>query len=149
MVRSLAMIAAVLAFSTPVNASSASADTARNRLIMNDFMQLFCKKKVRQAFEAYVSPDYIQHNPYIASGRDSAITELESHFAAQPASICEVHHLIVDGEMAAVHVLDKKTPEDPGIAIIDIFKLRDGKIVEHWDVVQPVPKPVVNPHPMF
>jgi predicted SnoaL-like aldol condensation-catalyzing enzyme len=51
--------------------------------------------------------------------------------------------------MVVTHSLHKTSPEDRGTAAADIFRLEEGKVVEHWDVLQPVPESAANDHPMF
>lgn len=121
-----------------------------NRQIVERFIDLFYRQgKVREAFETYVHEDYIQHNPLAPDGRAAAIAALEPYFASQPDAVREVHRIIVDGDLAAVHVRSRQNPEDRGFAIVDILRLENGKIVEHWDVIQAVPEQSANPHPMF
>jgi predicted SnoaL-like aldol condensation-catalyzing enzyme len=57
--------------------------------------------------------------------------------------------VLVDGDLAMVHLHARLSPESPGGAVADLFRLADGKIVEHWDILQPVPENCANPHPMF
>lgn len=126
------------------------AETARNRRVVEDFIRLFyVEKNVADAFNTYVREDYIQHNPLAPDGRDAAIRALSGFFAAVPTINYEVQRIIVDGNLAAVHVRMRMNPEDRGSAVIDILRLEDGKIVEHWDVIQAVPEQSANPHPMF
>ena len=137
----------------PVSAGADKADpglTERNRTIVTDFVNLFCtQKKVREAFTKYVAPGYIQHNPVAADGRDTAINALEPFFASQPNMKCEVKKIIVDGDMAAVHSKLTFGPNDRGSAVVDLLRIENGMIAEHWDVIQAVPEKSANDHPMF
>jgi predicted SnoaL-like aldol condensation-catalyzing enzyme len=124
--------------------------TERNREIVTRFVDLFYRQgRVREAFMTYVAPSYIQHNPIAADGRDTAIAALEPYFASQPNAIREVQRIIVDGDLAAIHVRVRANPQDRGAAIVDILRLEHGMIVEHWDVIQAVPEHSANAHPMF
>lgn len=125
-------------------------ETERNRVIVTRFIDLFYRQgRVREAFMTYVVPGYIQHNPVAADGRDTAIAALEPYFASQPNAIREVQRIIVDGNLAVVHLRVRQNPQDRGVAIVDILRLENGMIVEHWDVIQAVPERSANPHPMF
>ncbi|AKH43949.1 putative SnoaL-like aldol condensation-catalyzing enzyme [Altererythrobacter atlanticus] len=122
---------------------AASADyaarTARNREAFLDFVRLYYDEmKVREAFERYVHPDYIQHNPAVVDGREAAIAHLEG-LLARPTVSMDVRRLLVDGDYAVAHLIGRQGPEDPGHALMNIFRMEDGIIVEHWDVAQPVP----------
>ena len=125
-------------------------ETERNRSVIERFARMFwIEKNVREAFETFVHPDYIQHNPIAADGRDVAIEALSGFFAASPTLEYEIHRILVDGNLAAVHTRMRRSPEDLGFAVVDIFRLEDGLIVEHWDVIQAVPEESANDHPMF
>ena len=146
----------LLAFGAPAGLAPATATVAQqapalsNRQIVERFIDLFYRQgRVREAFETYVHEDYIQHNPLAPDGRAAAIAALEPYFASQPDAVREVHRIIVDGDLAAVHVRARQNPQDRGFAIVDILRLENGKIVEHWDVIQAVPEQSANPHPMF
>jgi predicted SnoaL-like aldol condensation-catalyzing enzyme len=123
--------------------------TATNRKIVEDFARIFyCEKNVRKAFLTYVVEDYIQHNPNIPDGRAIAIEMLEPKFSSQTARF-EIKRILVDGNLAAIHLHGRFSPDHPGGAVVDLFRLENGKIVEHWDVLQAVPEKSINPHPMF
>lgn len=126
----------------------AMAATARNRKTITAFADLFYRqKKVRAAFDRYVAPGYVQHNPNFTDGPESAINGLEKIFG--PEAKLEVKRIIVDGDYAAVHIFGRLNTGDRGLAVVDIYRLSHGKLVEHWDVVQPIPEKPVNPHAMF
>lgn len=122
---------------------------ADNRRIIEDFARLFyVERDVRQAFETYVAPDYIQHNPGVADGREAAIALLQPMFSDRNRSF-EVRKILVDGDLAAIHIFARPDPAARGAAVADFYRLKDGKIVEHWDVIQPIPEKSANAHPMF
>ena len=122
--------------------------TEKNRAIVEEFARLFYgERRVREAFESFVTENYIQHNPGFADGREAAIAGLTGLFGAQGASF-DVQRIAVDGDLAAVHL--RGAPADhPPVAVADFYRLADGKIVEHWDVLQPIPDTATNDHPMF
>jgi predicted SnoaL-like aldol condensation-catalyzing enzyme len=123
--------------------------TESNRAIVADFVDLMYRQKdARAAFMKHVAADYVQHNPNIADGRDAAIAALAPMFS-RPQAAFDVKRVLVDGDLAAVHLHGRPSPDDPGGAVVDLFRLENGKIVEHWDVLQPMPETSVNPHPMF
>jgi len=123
--------------------------TETNRVIVEHFVELFYRQKdVRKAFTTCVAEDYMQHNPNIPDGRDAAIEFLEPMFS-RPDSRFSVKRILVDGDLAAVHLHGQSNVSEPGGAVVDLFRLKDGLIVEHWDVLQPIPKLSKNQHPMF
>ena len=146
-------LAACLMIATPHIAMAQGSHHGRhlsNREIVTRFINLFYTQgRVREAFMTYVAPGYIQHNPVATDGRDAAIAALEPYFASQPNALREVQRIIVDGDLAAVHVRLRQNPQDRGFAVVDILRLEHGMIVEHWDVIQAVPERSANSHPMF
>lgn len=123
--------------------------TEKNRAIVENFVDIFYRvKDVRRAFLTYVAEDYVQHNPNIPDGREAAIAFLDPMFS-RPEARFDVKRILVDGDLAVVHLHGRPNLADPGGAVADFFRLRDGLIVEHWDVLQPVPRQAMNPHPMF
>ena len=124
-------------------------ETERNRAVLEDFIELFYRQKdVKAAFERHVAPDYIQHNPGLADGRDAAIAALQPKFASDSFSAV-VKLVLVDGDHAAIHLHARAAAGERGAAVVDLYRLEDGRIVEHWDVLQPVPETSANDHPMF
>ncbi|BBF71970.1 nuclear transport factor 2 family protein [Sphingomonas bisphenolicum] len=107
-----------------------------DRAIVTDFVDRFyTKHDVAGAFAAHVAPDYIQHNPGLPDGPKAAVDALAPMFA-RPDSRFEVKHLLIDGDLALVHLFGQGKPGTPGAAVADLYRLKGGKVVEHWDVLQ-------------
>lgn len=152
--KKIACAAAALLALTLTPGATAEARTKACRLtpktVVARFMQTFyVEKKVREAFETWVVPGYIQHNPMARTGRDAAIAYLEPFFAQTPGLTYELKRIIADGNLVAVHARMRITPEDRGFAVVDILRVENCKIVEHWDVLQPVPETSANDNTMF
>ena len=109
----------------------------------------FIDKKVREAFETWVDPGYIQHNPLAETGRDAAIKFLEPFFASHPDIHYTIARIIADGNLVAVHSHGVFTAGERGLAIVDILRVEGCKVMEHWDVAQPVPEKSANTNGMF
>jgi predicted SnoaL-like aldol condensation-catalyzing enzyme len=74
---------------------------------------------------------------------------VEGYAGQFPQMSLEIKRAVAEGELVVTHSLLKNSPEDRGTAVADFFRLEDGKIVEHWDVLQPMPESAANDHPMF
>ena len=72
-----------------------------------------------------------------------------AYFEQHPQAVVEIKRVIAEGELVMIHNLWKDTPEDRGQAVVDIFRLENGKIVEHWDVSQDIPENPANKNGMF
>ncbi|WP_353226792.1 nuclear transport factor 2 family protein [Novosphingobium sp.] len=124
--------------------------TSTPKQIVSSFLDLFYgQHAVREAFMTYVDPGYIQHNPYAATGRDAALAFLEPFAASHPEQHAEVKRVIAEGDMVVAHSFVRWTRDDRGAAVVDIFRVANCKVVEHWDVLQPVPEKSANANTMF
>jgi len=120
--------------------------------VVTKFMtKLYLEKQPREAFETWVEPGYVQHNPLAKTGRDAAIAFLEPFFQSHPDASYSIKRIIADGNLVAVHSHARFTaaPDDRGLAIVDILRVDNCKIAEHWDVAQPVPEKSANTNGMF
>jgi predicted SnoaL-like aldol condensation-catalyzing enzyme len=126
------------------------ADLERNKQTVLAFYTLaFNDKQPAAAVAKYVGAEYIQHNPQAADGAEAFI-QFVTGFAAQfPQVSVDIKRVVAEGDLVVTHSLLKVAPEDRGTAAADFFRLQDGKIVEHWDVLQPIPETAANDHPMF
>jgi predicted SnoaL-like aldol condensation-catalyzing enzyme len=141
----------LLIISLALTANAAAADCRlKPKQVVTRFMTTFyVDKKVREAFETWVDPGYVQHNPMAATGRDAAINFLEPFFAQHPDIHYSIARIIADGNLVAVHSHGKFAADDRGVAVIDILRVEGCKVMEHWDVVQPVPEKSANTNGMF
>lgn len=118
-----------------------------DRDVADRFMDVFYRQnRLVEAFEAWVHPDYIQHDPNSATGRDGTIEALDAHMKRSPGMSHDVKRVIYgeaseDGTLVAVHYHFRHKPEDRGMAVVDIFRIKHGYLVEHWDIIQPLPDP--------
>lgn len=99
--------------------------------------------------DRYIAPDYIQHSPMAAPGRDSLKAFLRTVRAASPNASQRLLRAFVDGDHVIIHYHVKRDPEDRGFVVMDIFRLTNGMVIEHWDCVQDVPAQSPNPISMF
>ena len=101
------------------------------------------------AASKYFGPRYIQHNPGAPDGIEGFKAFIALRKEKFPNAKGEIKRVFVDGDYVILHVHAVRNPGERGSAIVDIFKLEDGKIVEHWDVVQPIPEKAANTNTMF
>jgi predicted SnoaL-like aldol condensation-catalyzing enzyme len=124
--------------------------TMSAREVVDQFIDLFYRKKdVRLAFENWVAPNYIQHKPTLPDGREAVIKFLEKLLDRYPERIFTIHRVIASDDLVAVHYHSQATSEDLGFAVVDIFRVENCRMVEHWDVVQPIPEQSANDNTMF
>ncbi len=120
------------------------------REVVERFIPLFYEQRdAMAAFETWVAPGYIQHNPMAAVGCQAAIDALQPMFETQPDMRYEVKLVLSDGPYVMVHNWLQRFPGDRGAAVVDILRVEHGWIVEHWDVLQWIPEESTNDHPMF
>ncbi len=131
------------------NAFAATCSLQPKQVVTKFMTQFYIDKKVREAFETWVDPGYIQHNPIAETGRDAAIKFLEPFFATHPDIHYTIARIIADGNLVAVHSHGVFAAGDRGIAVVDILRVEGCKVMEHWDVVQPVPEKSANTNGMF
>src|SRR6516162_9388887 len=148
------MRATVVLLSTTLTCAAVLTHADQCRLtpkeVVTKFMtKLYLEKQVRKAFETWVEPGYIQHNPLATTGRDAAIAFLEPFFQSHPDTVYSIKRIIADGNLVAVHSHAKFSADDRGLAVVDILRVDHCKIAEHWDVAQPVPEKSANTNGMF
>jgi predicted SnoaL-like aldol condensation-catalyzing enzyme len=142
----LIVLAAALAVVAPAQAQQQLEANKRNVV---EFYNQALNEKNFEAASKYLGARYIQHNPVAADGPEGLkgfIGFLRDKF---PQSRSEIKRVFADGDFVILHVHSVREPGTRGRAIIDLFRLENGKIVEHWDVVQDVPEKAANANGMF
>jgi len=126
-------------------------DLERNKRNVVAFFTLAVNdKQPEQAVADYIGATYIQHNPMAPDGAQAFIDFVRGSSEQFPEMRVDVKRVLADGDLVAVHSHFSFSPEERGNASVDIFRLdEDGKIVEHWDVFQPVPETSANDNGMF
>lgn len=113
------------------------------------FLRLAASGKAREAFDMYVGGGFRHHNAYFPGDAETLITAMEENASKNPEKSIEFQRTLEDGDFVAVHSRVRMSVNDPGAALVHIFRFRDGEIVELWDVAQPVPKDCPNENGMF
>ncbi|PMG26722.1 MULTISPECIES: nuclear transport factor 2 family protein [Vibrio] len=102
-----------------------------------------------KAVELYVGDDYIQHNPVVADGKQGFIDYFEEMSRDYPKKDIEFLRIIAEGDQVALHTR-QTWPAGEEYVTMDFFRFdSNGKIVEHWDSIQVVPKESANNNSMF
>lgn len=120
---------------------------ALNKKMVADFYQSLFGDKNQAAIDQYIGDTYIQHNPSLPDGKDALKKAIAVWFKGQPKDTVDVKHLGADGNFVYIHT--KAKMGNKTYSILDIFRIDNGKIAEHWDIEQEVPAKSANPHPMF
>jgi predicted SnoaL-like aldol condensation-catalyzing enzyme len=136
-------------FFTAMLAAGQAAEQNAKETVVAFYKMVFYDHKVADAFRTYVGASYRQHNPLVPDGIEPSVAFLSKRFESNPQAINEIKRVIADGDLVAVHVHSRLNDADRGRAIVDIFRIDNGKIVEHWDVIQPVPENAQNNNTMF
>jgi predicted SnoaL-like aldol condensation-catalyzing enzyme len=122
---------------------------ARNLALVLAMFDAVLKPMNSAAVDRFIAPSYIQHSPMAPPGRDALKAFLDTIRRETPLAVHDIKRSFVDGDHVIVHYHVRRTPDDPGFAVIDIFRVANGMIAEHWDVSQPVTGGGPNPNPMF
>jgi predicted SnoaL-like aldol condensation-catalyzing enzyme len=103
----------------------------------------------KKAIELYGGTSYKQHNPLIEDGWEGLTKFIDWIRQNFPQARLNLKHAYADGDYVILHSHWIRTPGEPGEAVVDIVRLDQGKLVEHWDVIQPIPDSAANKNSMF
>ena len=145
----LAATAFALLTATPGAFAADAKQMEDNKKTVAAFYDAVLNQKDFDKASQYLGSRYTQHNPTAADGPEGLkgfVAFLKDKF---PSNRSEIKRIFADGDYVIVHVHAVREPGTRGNAIIDIFKLENGKVVEHWDVVQPIPEKPANNNGMF
>jgi predicted SnoaL-like aldol condensation-catalyzing enzyme len=120
-----------------------------NKKVVLDFYEQGLNKKDYEAAAKYFGHKYVQHNPGAPDGFEGFRTFVNFLREKFPDSHSEIKRSFADGDYVILHVHAVREPGTRGRAIVDIFRLEEGKIVEHWDVAQDIPEKMPHDNGMF
>ena len=147
----LAFGGAAAAIAVVLAAHTAFADEKleANKKAVVEFYNKAINEKDFEAARKYMGSKYIQHNANAADGFEGLAAYLKFLREKFPGSKSEIKRVFAEGDYVILHVHAVREPGTRGNAIVDIFRLENGKIVEHWDVIQPIPEKALNANGMF
>ncbi len=148
MTRSVLLVAVALVLTFPAVCPADPKEEANKKLVV-EFYDKAINQKDFEAASRYFGSRYVQHNPNAPDGIEGFKTFLGFLREKFPQLRSEIKRVFAEGDYVILHVHSVRSPGERGSAIVDIFKLEDGKIVEHWDVVQPIPEKAANTNTMF
>lgn len=143
------LLGALVSVVTAQPADAAGSLQEENKRVVREFYEAAINRKDFAAAEKYLGTRYIQHNQRAADGKEGLkafIGFLRDRF---PGSHSEIEKVFADGDFVILHVHGVREPGTRGAAIVDIFRLQDGKIVEHWDVHEDIIADPANGNGMF
>jgi predicted SnoaL-like aldol condensation-catalyzing enzyme len=120
-----------------------------NKQTVRAFYEAGLNRKDFDVASKFIGDRYVQRNPLIADGIEGFKAFLGYLKETFPELRAEVKSIFAEGDFVIAHVHGVRVPGERGSAIVDIFRLDDGKIVEHWDVMQTIPEDAQNQNGMF
>ncbi|MBC3767184.1 nuclear transport factor 2 family protein [Neptunicella marina] len=117
--------------------------------IMENRPDLSADKKIDILRNECFAEDYIQHSPHVADGRDAVLALFAKRFKRNSQITTSIKRSASQGDLVWLHQHVQRSPEDKGNAVVNIFRMQNGKFAEHWNVVQAVPDTAKNNNTMF
>ncbi len=149
MTRSLIALSLAAGLLATQSAAAVTPRTPNEKVVVAFCDQAFNAHQPKAASERYIGPVYIQHNPLMPNGAEPFYDYFEAFFKDHPQATLDMKHVVGEGDLVVVHSLFRTGPQDRGQALMDLFRVDHGKIVEHWDVIQQVPAETANGNTMF
>jgi predicted SnoaL-like aldol condensation-catalyzing enzyme len=113
------------------------------------FLNLVASGRVREAYAKHVGSGFRHHNPFFDSDAQALMKGMEENARQCPDKRLDILRALEDGDLVGVHSHVRLKPDDRGMALVHIFRFDADRIVELWDIGQPVPAESVNSNGMF
>lgn len=109
----------------------------KNKEVIRNFYQEFFNDHIVESADKYVREDYIQHNPGVDQGREALKRAFGEKFAEHPEFRLNIQMMIAEKDRIAVYLKNVDPQGNTKCRVVDIYRLEDGMLAEHWDVLQP------------
>jgi predicted SnoaL-like aldol condensation-catalyzing enzyme len=120
-----------------------------NKNSATSFLKMASNGNISEAYSKFVGPGFRHHNAFFEGSAESLRAGMEENARKNPNKVFEIKHVIAEGDYVVTHSHVQQRPGDLGGAVVHIFRFENGKIVELWDLGQPVPKESPNQYGMF
>lgn len=144
------ILALLCLLSLPLQLHADDSTEANKKLVVDFYTEILFQQKLDK-IDHYIGDIYIQHNPNVADGKQALLDLLRSFPAPEPGNkpFGEIVRVIAEDDLVVLHVKNYSWPGPNGGAVVDIFRVKDNLIVEHWDVIQAIPDTAANDNTMF
>ena len=122
--------------------------SAENKARAQDFLR-FARQGNREAAQRLIADGARHHNPYFRAGMPALLDAIVAAAQASTDHGIAIKHVLADGDYVAVHSHVRHRSEDPGVAVVHLFRFEDGQIAELWDIGQAIPAENPNSDGMF
>jgi predicted SnoaL-like aldol condensation-catalyzing enzyme len=129
-------------------ASNAARLEANKQLVLTFYSHIIGRKDF-EAGRKYMGASYRQHSPYATDGHEGLAAFVKFFKENFPNHRYEVKKVLAEGDMVVLHLHGMGGMNPYGEQVVDFFRIKDGKVVEHWDVIQPIPEKSENPNGVF
>lgn len=122
---------------------------ADNKQLVLAFYHKIIGEKDYEGARQYMGDTYRQHAPYATDGHAGIAEWVRKFKEGFPQHRYEVKKVIAEGDLVVLHLHGTNGPNPHGESVVDIFRIENGRVVEHWDVIQPIPETADNANTMF
>ena len=117
-------------------------EAANKKFVAEFFTTLYNEKNIDKA-RTMMLPDMINHHPHGGNGAESTLEALQTHlFGRYPAFTVNIKRIAAEGDLVWIQCYTQNDSTDHGKMSMDIWRVKDGKIAEHWDIIQDVPSDI-------
>ncbi|NUP23283.1 MAG: SnoaL-like domain-containing protein [Streptomyces sp.] len=116
--------------------------------LVRDYFDLVWNQGRTDLADRFLAADLVQHNPSLPDGRRPLTEFIDQLRGRLPQARFEIRRMAADGDLVFAHSLFTAQPGHPGIAVVDVFRIADGLIAEHWDLREDVPESTVSGNPI-